>query len=107
MAVGKELLRYPHDAEQHMVRESLWYALGLVLESRHLGKPHARMERAEKIVSSVLANQFNAPGRIWHVTFKRAPEEVDPPEKPFRIRSQLVHPYLPTKISLTAICTRS
>ena len=33
--------------------------------------------------------------------------EVDPPKEPLRIRSQLVHPYLPTKISLTAICTRS
>ena len=34
-------------------------------------------------------------------------KEVDAPEEPFRICPQLVHPYLPAKISLTAICTRS
>jgi hypothetical protein len=76
----KGLLRYPHDPEQHLVRESLWYALGLVLESRILRKPGAHIERVENIVSSVLANQYNAPGRIWHGTFKVTPQEADPPD---------------------------
>jgi len=35
----KGLLKHPHDPEKHLVRESLWYALGLVLESHNLGKP--------------------------------------------------------------------
>jgi len=78
----KALLRYPHNPEQHMVRESLWYALGLVLESHDLCKVDARTERIEKIVSSVLANQYNAPGRLWHGTFKRSPQEADPPPEP-------------------------
>ena len=74
----KELLRYPHDPKQHMVRESLWYALGLVLESRNLRKPGTHIDRVEKIVSSVVANQYNAPGENWHGTFKVTPQEAKP-----------------------------
>jgi len=72
------LLRHPNDPDNHMVRESLWYALGLLLESQP-GKPDARQDRFERIVSSVLANHYDAPGKIYHGTFKRAPREPDPP----------------------------
>lgn len=78
--MDKGLLRYPHDAEQHMVRESLWYALGLVLESPDLANSDVQAVQVEKIISSVLASQYDAPGRIWHGTFKRSPQEPDPPD---------------------------
>ncbi len=71
------LLRHP-TLPQHMVRESLWYAFGLVLEG-HLGNQGSKHERIAKIVTSVLDNQYIAPHQIWHGTFKRSPQEADPP----------------------------
>ncbi len=71
------LLRYPGDANRHMVRESLWYAFGLVLESRYIGNPDASLDRAATVIRSVLTNQYVAPGKIWHGTFKRSLEEGD------------------------------
>ncbi len=73
------MLRHPSDSAQHMVRESLWYALGLVLESLQSGERDDRITRVEKIVCNVLACQYDTPGDIWHGTFKRAPQEADPP----------------------------
>jgi len=74
------LLRYPQDVNRHMVRESLWYAFGLLLESKFLDQPSNHADRIETIITQVLANQYDAPGKIWHGTFKRAPQEPDPPE---------------------------
>ena len=75
----RHMLRYPDQPKKHMVRESLWYALGLVFESLQTGERDARMKRVVKIVSNVLDCQYNTPGKIWHGTFKRAPQESDPP----------------------------
>ncbi len=57
----------------HRVRESSWYALGLL--QRHQPGDEAR---AVRIVERVLAFQFAAPGRPWDGTFRRAPEEPPP-----------------------------
>jgi len=75
------LLRYPQNPNQHMVRESLWYAFGLVLRVRFLGGDESALIEFEEILRSVLANQYDAPGTPWHGTFKRAPQEPDPPEQ--------------------------
>ena len=56
-----------------MVRESSWYALGLLMRD----KPGDR-ELAAGILDTVLANQYQAPGRKWFGTFKRTPEEREP-----------------------------
>ena len=76
----RHMLRHPDQPKQHMVRESLWYALGLVFESLQTGERDARIKRVVEIVSNVLACQYNTPGKIWHGTFKRAPQESDPPD---------------------------
>lgn len=72
------LLRHPTHPARHMVRESLWYAFGLVLQEQ-TGHPVRRRGRLEKIVSRVLDSQYNAPDQLWHGTFKRSPQEPDPP----------------------------
>ena len=73
------LLQYPDTSGKHMVRESLWYAFGLVLEARFLSNRENYPGRVEKIIGKVLDNQYDAPGTVWHGTFKRAPQEADPP----------------------------
>jgi hypothetical protein len=57
----------------HMVRESSWYALGLIIRDQ----PGDRQQAAE-ILDAVLKQQFLAPGVPWYGTFRRAPEERDP-----------------------------
>ena len=66
-------------AVRHAVRDSVWYALGLFLRDGP-----GDLERACRILSAVLSNQYDAPGRPYHGTFKRAPEEADPPTNPVR-----------------------
>lgn len=51
----QHMLRHPDQPKQHMVRESLWYALGLVFESLQTGERDARIKRVVEIVSNVLA----------------------------------------------------
>ena len=58
------MLRHPSQPKQHMVRESLWYALGLVFESLQTGERDARIKRVVEIVSNVLACQYSTPGKI-------------------------------------------
>jgi hypothetical protein len=58
----------------HMVRESSWYALGLIVRDQ----PGDRQQAAE-ILDAVLKQQYLAPGKPWYGTFRRAPEEKDPP----------------------------
>ncbi len=66
-----------HDADlragYHMVRESSWYALGLLVRD----EPGDR-QRAAEILDAVLKQQFMTPGKPWYGTFRRAPEEPDP-----------------------------
>jgi len=61
----------------HMVRESVWYALGLLMRSRP-----GDADRAARVLDVVLNHQFDRPGQPYHGTFRRAPEEPDPPVEP-------------------------
>lgn len=75
------LLVYAHDPAhavtrpvRHAVRDTVWYALGLLLRDA----PGDR-DRACRAVSAILDWQFDEPGRPYHGTFYRAPEEPHPP----------------------------
>jgi hypothetical protein len=57
----------------HMVRESSWYALGLLFRDA----PGDR-QRAADIIDAVLKEQYLTPGVKWYGTYKRTPEEPDP-----------------------------
>jgi hypothetical protein len=59
----------------HLVRETAWYALGLL---RRYG-PGDRA-RAERALQSVVAQQYDEPGQPWHGTFVRFPEWPAPTE---------------------------
>lgn len=65
-----------HVNAYYMVRESSWYAVGLLLRD----SPGDR-ERAAKVLDAVLAQQFRAPGKPWDGTFRRTPNEPDPGDK--------------------------
>lgn len=78
-----DLLSNPPDADAkkpsrldnaHLVRDSIWYATGLFMRQND-----GDVERALKIIRAVLHNQFDEPGRVYHGTFRRAPEEASPP----------------------------
>ena len=56
-----------------MVRESSWYALGLLLRD---GK--GDRERAADILRVVLDQQYHEPGKVWDGTFRRTPAEPEP-----------------------------
>jgi hypothetical protein len=58
---------------KYMVRESSWYALGLLLRDA----PGDRT-RAADILDAVLKEQYLTPGVRWYGTYKRTPEEPDP-----------------------------
>ncbi len=58
----------------HTVRDSIWYALGLLLRD---GAGDAG--RAARVIAAVLSYQFDEPGQPYHGTFYRAPEEAHPP----------------------------
>src|SRR6185295_8480068 len=61
----------------HIVRETAWYALGLLLRDA----PGDRA-RACRAIECVLAYQFDAPGKPYHGTWYRSPHEPPPPENP-------------------------
>jgi hypothetical protein len=80
------LFRMPDDAlyedgraavTVHLVRETAWYALGLLLRNA-AGDP----ARAARAVDAVLAYQFDAPGQPYHGTWYRSPHEPPPPANP-------------------------
>jgi hypothetical protein len=56
-----------------MVRESSWYALGLLLRDQ----PGDR-DRAAQTLRAVLKEQYHEPGRPWDGTFRSTPEEPEP-----------------------------
>ena len=58
---------------RYMVRESSWYALGLLLRDA----PGDR-QRAADIIDVVLKQQYVTPGVRWYGTYRRTPEEPDP-----------------------------
>jgi len=55
------------------VRESAWYALGLLLRDGTGDR-----ERAAQILDVVLNNQYREPGKPWDGTFRRTPAEPEP-----------------------------
>ena len=59
-----------------MVRESSWYALGLLLRDQQGDREHAA-----EILDTVLKEQYTQPGVRWFGTYKRTPEEPDPTQK--------------------------
>lgn len=61
----------------YMVRESSWYALGLLLRDA----PGDR-QRAADILDAVLKQQYVMPGVKWYGTYKRTPEEPNPTTNP-------------------------
>jgi hypothetical protein len=80
------LFRVPNDAlyeagragvPAHLVRETGWYALGLLL--RDAAGDRARAIRAFELV---LTYQFDTPGQPYHGTWYRSPHEPPPPENP-------------------------
>lgn len=58
-----------------MVRESTWYALGLLLRDQKGDR-----ERAADILRVVLAQQYHEPDKVWGGTFRRTPAEPEPAE---------------------------
>ncbi len=58
----------------HAIRGSVWYAFGLLMRNDPGDVP-----RAIRGIETVLNYQFDAPGRAFHGTFFRAPEEPYPP----------------------------
>ncbi len=58
----------------HLVRESSWYALGLLVRDQAGDR-----KRAADILDAVLKQQYLAPDKPWYGTFRRAPEEQEPP----------------------------
>lgn len=75
---AEELHRAGRAGEQwHLVRESVWYALGLLMRGGA-----EDVERAARAVTHVLANQWDTPDTPFHGTFRRAPQEPEPPAAP-------------------------
>lgn len=60
---------------RHSIRGSVWYALGLLMRNGA-----GDDKQASQVIETVLKYQFDAPGRVFHGTFLRAPEEPYPPE---------------------------
>lgn len=61
----------------HLVRESTWYALGLLLRAGP-----GDSARACQAIGALLGYQFDAPGQPYHGTWRRSPHEPDPPPEP-------------------------
>ncbi|MGN6756948.1 MAG: hypothetical protein ACTHMJ_11235 [Thermomicrobiales bacterium] len=57
----------------HPVRETAWYATGLLLRAAP-----GDGERACRALAAVLTHQFDEPDAVYHGTFARAPEEPHP-----------------------------
>lgn len=60
--------------DRHLSRETAWYALGLL--------EHGDDERAVRALDAVAAQQFPTAGTPFDGTFRRSPEEADPPDDP-------------------------
>lgn len=66
----------PHHAtprRPHLVRDTVWYAVGLFLR-----RQGADTFRALHAIEAILDQQFDAPGQPYHGTFARSPEEALP-----------------------------
>ncbi|MEU7004976.1 hypothetical protein [Nonomuraea sp. NPDC046570] len=69
------LLRSPNavTGQAHLVRETAWYAVGLLSRSRTGDE-----ERAVAALAAVLAQQYDAPGTSHHGTWRRVADEPEP-----------------------------
>lgn len=56
----------------HMVPQSAWYAVGLLMRGEH--------DRARRVIDELVALQYDEPGTVWHGTFARFAETPDPRE---------------------------
>jgi hypothetical protein len=65
----------------HLVRETIYYALGLL--ERNEGDDRLTAAAA---IQSVLRSQWNAPGTVYHGTWRRTPDEPTPGESPIEWR---------------------
>ncbi len=63
----------PRTAPHPVVRESAWYALGLLLRDGSGDR-----QRAAEILDAVLNAQYHEPGKPWDGTFRRTPAEPEP-----------------------------
>jgi hypothetical protein len=77
---GTRFLLKPKDPHgnavgRYMVRESSWYALGLLLRDGSGDRA-----KAAEVLDAVLKEQYVMPGPKWYGTFKRSPEEKEPLE---------------------------
>jgi hypothetical protein len=80
------LFRMPDDAlyedgqattAVHLVRETAWYALGLLLRNAD-----GDIARAVRATDTLLTYQFDEPGQPYHGTWYRSPHEPPPPAHP-------------------------
>ena len=67
-------------SRRHLVRESSWYALGLLMRNGEGDR-----ERAIRAIEAVLRNQIDDPSQPYHGTFQRSPEEPRPPQRYARL----------------------
>jgi hypothetical protein len=63
----------PRRQNYFLVRESTWYAAGLLLRDQ----PGDR-DRAAQILRAALKQQYREPGKPWDGTFRRTPQEPEP-----------------------------
>jgi hypothetical protein len=61
----------------HLVRETGWYALGLMLRDGP-----GDQARALRAIDAQLSFQYDAPGAVYHGTWRRSPFEPPPPDEP-------------------------
>jgi hypothetical protein len=68
-------------SSSYLVRESSWYALGLLLRDAVGDR-----QRAADILDAVLKQQYLTLGAKWYGTYRRTPEEPDPATNPIMWR---------------------
>jgi hypothetical protein len=63
-------------SKRHLVRETSWYAVGLLLRNQK-----GDLNRAIQAIEAVLGQQIDETGQPYDGTFQRSPEEPHPPAK--------------------------
>jgi len=78
------LLQMPLDRREigkveahYIVRESVWYAAGLLMRQEH-----GDVSRAQEIIRKIISYQFDEPSTSYHGTFLQYHGEPHPPENP-------------------------
>jgi hypothetical protein len=67
-------------SRRHLVRETSWYALGLLMRGGDGDR-----DKAIRAFEAVLDNQIDDPSQPFHGTFQRSPEEPRPPQRYARL----------------------